>query len=334
VWASPTGKEEDVEVGLVYFGKRYLNTSLQRWVSADPLEVHSAGEADANLYAYVSGHALKNTDPLGLEEDSENLVSFESNQSLPSGEVGDQAGNQTHSEGTPVAQTPGRSAPEMAPPANSPVLGPAKKTDAQLEVERTDDVDRGLDAVASDPLMLPVVALVRAGRALVASDETRDFLGEDGRVITRTVPADPAEKATALAELTGGVVAGKLLRPVTRGKGPSAGPGGKQGGAGSGLAARGAANANKLNHIFGKAGHGLEGFVKAQGGREKAFEAIQAGANKALAEGKLVPGPNGVLPSGNAGHIIDVAGTQIRLIGGRVIDGVVEIGSASRMGLP
>jgi hypothetical protein len=99
-------------------------------------------------------------------------------------------------------------------------------------------------------------------------------------------------------------------------------------------AARAAASANKLNHIFGKAEHGLEAFVKARGGPEKAFEAIQAAANKALAEGKLLPGPNGVLPSGNAGHIIDVAGTQIRLIGGRVIDGVVQIGSASMKGLP
>lgn len=98
--------------------------------------------------------------------------------------------------------------------------------------------------------------------------------------------------------------------------------------------ARAAPNINKLNHIFGKAEHALDGFVKAQGGREKAFQAIQSAANKALAEGKLIPGPNGVLPSGNAGPIIDVAGTQIRLIGGRVIDGVVEIGSASRMGLP
>jgi RHS repeat-associated protein len=71
VWANPTGKEEDVEVGLTYFGKRYLNTSLQRWVSADPLEVHGPGEADANLYAYVSGQALKNTDPLGLREQSQ-----------------------------------------------------------------------------------------------------------------------------------------------------------------------------------------------------------------------------------------------------------------------
>ena len=63
-----TGKEEDVEVGLVYFGKRFLNTQVQRWVSADPLAVHAPGEADLNLYAYVSGRVLRAVDPVGLEE--------------------------------------------------------------------------------------------------------------------------------------------------------------------------------------------------------------------------------------------------------------------------
>lgn len=53
-------------MGLVYFGARYLNTQLQRWVSADPLEVHIGG-ADPNLYAYVNGWALKSVDPLGLK---------------------------------------------------------------------------------------------------------------------------------------------------------------------------------------------------------------------------------------------------------------------------
>lgn len=64
-----TGKEEDVEVGLQYFGKRFLNPLLGRWVSADPLAVHAPGEADLNLYAYVSGAVLKNVDPLGLDEE-------------------------------------------------------------------------------------------------------------------------------------------------------------------------------------------------------------------------------------------------------------------------
>ena len=63
-----TGKEEDAEVGLTYFGKRYLNAYLGRWISADPLAIHAPGEADLNVYAYVSGSFLKNVDPLGLEE--------------------------------------------------------------------------------------------------------------------------------------------------------------------------------------------------------------------------------------------------------------------------
>jgi RHS repeat-associated protein len=62
-----TGKEEDVEVGLAYFGKRFLSPYLGRWVSADPLGVHVPGEADANLYAYVLGQLLRGVDPLGLE---------------------------------------------------------------------------------------------------------------------------------------------------------------------------------------------------------------------------------------------------------------------------
>ena len=65
-----TGKEEDVEVGLQYFGKRYLNPLLGRWVSADPLAIHAPGEADLNVYAYVSGSVLKNVDPLGLQQTS------------------------------------------------------------------------------------------------------------------------------------------------------------------------------------------------------------------------------------------------------------------------
>jgi len=64
-----TGKEDDAEFGIVYFGKRFYSPGLNRWLTADPLAVHAAGKADLNLYAYVKGHLLKAVDPLGLEED-------------------------------------------------------------------------------------------------------------------------------------------------------------------------------------------------------------------------------------------------------------------------
>ncbi|MCL2824292.1 MAG: RHS repeat-associated core domain-containing protein, partial [Polyangiaceae bacterium] len=61
-----TGKEDDVEVGLIYFGFRYYAPLLGRWISADPLAVHSPGAADLNLFAYVHGQALVAVDPVGL----------------------------------------------------------------------------------------------------------------------------------------------------------------------------------------------------------------------------------------------------------------------------
>src|SRR5581483_4982597 len=69
-----TGKEEDTEVGLQYFGKRFYVTALGRWASADPLAVHSPGSADLNLYAYVHGKVLAATDPLGLDETEQTIM--------------------------------------------------------------------------------------------------------------------------------------------------------------------------------------------------------------------------------------------------------------------
>jgi RHS repeat-associated protein len=64
-----TGKEEDVEVGLQFFGKRFYSPALGRWLSSDPLALHaSASNADLNLYAYVRGQLLNAVDPLGLED--------------------------------------------------------------------------------------------------------------------------------------------------------------------------------------------------------------------------------------------------------------------------
>jgi RHS repeat-associated protein len=62
-----TGKENDFEVGLVYFGARYYYPSLGRFISADPLATHALG-ADLNPYAYVSGRLLAAVDPDGLDD--------------------------------------------------------------------------------------------------------------------------------------------------------------------------------------------------------------------------------------------------------------------------
>jgi len=63
-----TGKEADDEVGLTYFGERYLIPRIGRWATPDPLSVHAAGGGEAgNSYHYVSGNLLQARDPLGLD---------------------------------------------------------------------------------------------------------------------------------------------------------------------------------------------------------------------------------------------------------------------------
>ncbi|MFI5297732.1 MAG: toxin TcdB middle/N-terminal domain-containing protein [Polyangiales bacterium] len=61
-----TGKQESRQLGITYFGARWLVPELGRWASADPAAVH-AGGADLNAYAYVRGEALRSADPVGLE---------------------------------------------------------------------------------------------------------------------------------------------------------------------------------------------------------------------------------------------------------------------------
>ena len=62
-----TGKEGDEEVGLTYFGERYLISRLGRWASPDPLQVHAVGGGEAiNGFHYVSGNLLAGRDAIGL----------------------------------------------------------------------------------------------------------------------------------------------------------------------------------------------------------------------------------------------------------------------------
>ncbi len=58
------GKEEDIEVGLAYFGARYYSPFLGAWLSTDPVTIHELS-SDTNPYAYVYGSPLMGVDPDG-----------------------------------------------------------------------------------------------------------------------------------------------------------------------------------------------------------------------------------------------------------------------------
>jgi RHS repeat-associated protein len=60
-----SSKEVDLNSGLYYFGERYYQPNLQRWLNRDPIE--EAG--GINLYGFVGNDSINWFDPLGLRED-------------------------------------------------------------------------------------------------------------------------------------------------------------------------------------------------------------------------------------------------------------------------
>jgi RHS repeat-associated protein len=62
-----TGKQDDYEVGLVYYGARYFVPGIDRWASPDPLTIHGLG-GDMNPYSFVRGSPFRFIDRFGLDE--------------------------------------------------------------------------------------------------------------------------------------------------------------------------------------------------------------------------------------------------------------------------
>ncbi|MBN8611330.1 MAG: hypothetical protein J0L92_12125 [Deltaproteobacteria bacterium] len=62
-----TTKEADEEIGMTYFGERWLIPRLGRWATPDPLHIHASGGGEAlNSYHYVAGNILDWFDAQGL----------------------------------------------------------------------------------------------------------------------------------------------------------------------------------------------------------------------------------------------------------------------------
>ena len=59
-----TGKEQDTETGLEYFGARYYMVALGRWSSVDPM---ADADPEWSPYNYVLNNPLSSVDPTGLE---------------------------------------------------------------------------------------------------------------------------------------------------------------------------------------------------------------------------------------------------------------------------
>ncbi|MBU1382555.1 CHAP domain-containing protein, partial [Myxococcota bacterium] len=66
-----TGKELEVDLGIMYFGARWYNPQLGRWLSPDPLYLVSTAknaEKDQNIYHYAGNNPWKFIDPDGFKK--------------------------------------------------------------------------------------------------------------------------------------------------------------------------------------------------------------------------------------------------------------------------
>lgn len=63
-----TSQELDAETGLYYYGARYYNPALARFVSPDPIEMRLEDPQTLNRYAYARNNPVFYNDPSGYEE--------------------------------------------------------------------------------------------------------------------------------------------------------------------------------------------------------------------------------------------------------------------------
>jgi RHS repeat-associated protein len=65
-----TGQRLDSATGLYYYGARYYDPGIGRFISADTIVPDFANPQSLNRYTYVLNNPLKYTDPTGMQEES------------------------------------------------------------------------------------------------------------------------------------------------------------------------------------------------------------------------------------------------------------------------
>ncbi len=71
-----TGKQKDQSTGLIYFGSRYYDPNVGRFISADSLRGNPASPQTLNRYSYVSNNPEKYVDLSGNQGINRNVKSF------------------------------------------------------------------------------------------------------------------------------------------------------------------------------------------------------------------------------------------------------------------
>jgi RHS repeat-associated protein len=299
-----SAKEKDTETGYSYFGARYYDSDLSVWLSVDPMADKYPNESP---YCYAGWNPIMITDPNGMWKDE--------GDGNYSAEKGDSWWSLHEKSGMSWEET----------------MAYAKNYNAARGQDNWKHVGEG-DKVSIPGSGQENSSATSSASASTHSSSTETFATEPIQVQSlSSAPGsawDPLVNALNSFADKGDIF--PLLDLFTSG-----GPGAVCCPAeflAVGTTAKGV-SLNRLTHIFGKSEHALGSLVKKFGSQEGAYNAVQNAANQSLKAGKLTPNAKGILPSGDLGNIINVAGLNVRLIGGRVENGQVILSSFSRKGL-
>jgi RHS repeat-associated protein len=205
-----TGKEGANEVGLTYFGERYLLQHLGRWATPDPLAIHQAqGGEVLNAYHYVSGNLLQARDPLGL---APFVVPETPDYRMASGQLE----GPIQGTGLPDVSAFRSNAHQVVGWNQGPVVMNRARHESRIARERT---WAGIGAYTAVAGTLVAAAVLLPGSAGVAA---REFLSKHGADIVKdAVWAGTVRSIIQQGEKSGTVDVQKttmdtLMRPITR----------------------------------------------------------------------------------------------------------------------
>jgi RHS repeat-associated protein len=299
-----TDHEQLNRTGFVHMNGRVYDPRIGRFVSPDPIVQAPGFSQSYNRYAYTFNSPLSFTDPSGF------MAAFTINFG---GRSGDPEGGGSRGPGSG-----GHGGGFGSPPNNITCDEIAPAELCTFGIDAWWGKLASFEVVLSDgsvnPIVVDAAAGVGDGATLGVSAVLRGLLDIE------SVDTDSDAYIRGVIFGTGIVVAASAGTgiPATVVRAETA-------------VARSAVNANKLNHVFGSASHRLDDLVRASGGsHEAAYQAVQQAANQALREGRLIAGANGILPGGRSGAVLSVNGVNIQLVGGRVVNGEVQLGSFSR----
>jgi len=289
-----TGKELERDFGIYYFGARYYNPHLVRWISVDPIILTEGEEHDYKPYSYALNSPYNFEDPDGAKAFNRVWKAIKKGYRATRKWVSDKM-RQTPVDAADkqVRKSTQQKAQELKGAKEQIAQGARASKFTQWYAKNV-----GRAMAVGGAVGLATLGAIKAPAAAAA-------LKEGGRELARKGVAALTSRFPFLGKAFG------------KSAGGAAGAEGARKGAEKAQQAVDTIDPNKLHHIFGKASHNLDPLVQKIGPPETVYRAVESATQTAVQSQSL---------SEVFTTTIKVAGQDV-VVRGRVIEGVAKIGS-------